>query len=354
MLRRREFLGAGAALLLGKPALSATTKSCILLSLVGGPSQLDTWDLKPDAPSSVRGPFRPIRTNVSGIQISDIFPGMARHADKFALIRSCYHEGAALHEAGQHLMQTGRAFDADAHQPHIGAVAALTTGRKHVVLPHTIASTGANLPLAQAGGQLGDEHDPLLMSACQFDLHRESEKTRQRYGLNLFGQSCLMARRLVESGTPFVTVNMFESVFDEVTWDSHGVKPFSSIADYANHVGPMFDRAYAALIEDLHDRGLLANTLVAGIAEFGRSPKINPSGGRDHWPQCFTVHLAGAGIRGGQVYGSSDATGSEPKDNPVSPGALAATMYKALDLPSSISGIQLLDSHAKPIDALFV
>lgn len=166
------------------------------------------------------------------------------------------------------------------------------------------------------------------------------------YGLNPFGESCLMARRLVESGVRFVTVNMFDTVFGRTTWDSHGSKPFSSIADYRDHVGPMFDMAYSSLIEDLSRRGLLETTLVVGAGEFGRSPRINPAGGRDHWPQCWTIHMAGGGVKGGQVYGSSDAAGAEPRDRPVSPGMVVATIYRALGVTPALPG-------PAPIEALF-
>jgi uncharacterized protein (DUF1501 family) len=178
------------------------------------------------------------------------------------------------------------------------------------------------------------------------NLAGEPESLREAYGLNSFGESCLMARRLVQSGVRFVTVNMFETVFGQTTWDSHGSKPFSSIADYRDHVGPMFDMAYSSLLEDLSRRGLLETTLVVGMGEFGRTPKINPAGGRDHWPQCWTIHMAGGGIKGGQVYGSSDRTGAEPKDNPVDPLMVVATIAHALGVPQA-------EPAAVPLTSLF-
>lgn len=322
MLRRREFLGTGAALMLSAAAGAKTAQpadgvSCILLNLTGGPSQLDTWDLKADAPSSVRGPFRPIRTNVTGIEISEIFPRMARHADKYALVRSCTHEGAAMHDPSRHIMLTGHSFDADTERAHV----ADATGN-HVVLPFHVSPSGGNVEPAESRAQL---------------LPQTSAK---------FHESCRQAARLVERGNRFVTVNMFESVFGETTWDSHGSAPFSTVADYANSVGPAFDRAYSELLEYLSSRGLLETTLVVAMGEFGRSPKLNPAGGRDHWTRCFTTVLAGGGIRGGQIYGSSDATASEPKDNPVSPQMLLNTIRKAMGLP--------LEPGAEPIGQLFV
>ena len=142
---------------------------------------------------------------------------------------------------------------------------------------------------------------------------RSRTAVQDRYGRNRFGQSCLLARRLIEAGVRFVTVNMFETVFDEITWDIHGSAPFSPIEAYRDLVGPMFDKAYASLLEDLHERGLLDNTMVVAMGEFGRTPKINPAGGRDHWPQCWTMSMAGGGVKGGQVVGASDETGRLPE-----------------------------------------
>ncbi|MBM3776381.1 MAG: DUF1501 domain-containing protein, partial [Acidobacteria bacterium] len=192
-----------------------------------------------------------------------------------------------------------------------------------------------------------------------FDLSKEPESVRERYGLNRFGQSCLLARRLIEAGVRFVTANMFETVFDEITWDIHGSKPFSPISCYRDLVGPMFDHAYSSLLEDLDRRGLLASTMVVAMGEFGRTPKINPAGGRDHWPQCWTVIMGGGGIKGGQVVGASDEIGANPKDRPVSPAEIAATIYSGLgiDLGMELAGAQgrpipLVDRGVEPIREL--
>ena len=253
MIRRRDFLGSVALPLLGLRN-AAPGPSCFVFRLTGGPSQLDTWDLKPDAPSEVRGPFRPIRTNVPGIEISEIFPRMARHADKYAIIRSVHHTETTHSEAE-------RLFD-------------LPAGRVHVV-------------------------------------------------------------------------ELFPSVFDGVSWDIHGWKPFSPISVYRDVVGPMLDRAFSSLLESLNDRGLLETTLVVALGEFGRTPKINPDGGRDHWPHCFSVLMAGGRIRGGQVYGSSDHLGAEPRDNPVSPAMITATIRKAMGIPP-------VEDGARPIEDLLL
>jgi uncharacterized protein (DUF1501 family) len=192
-----------------------------------------------------------------------------------------------------------------------------------------------------------------------FELSQESEDVHKNYGKNRFGQGCLLARRLVERGVRFVTVNMFETVFNEVTWDSHGSAPFSPISAYGNMLGPMFDNAYSSLLEDLQQRGLLESTLIVATGEFGRTPKINPAGGRDHWPQCWSIVLAGGGIKGGQIIGSSDAIGAAPKDRPVHPSHLAATVYTALGIPIDLElktsegrTVRLVDHGYDPISEL--
>jgi hypothetical protein len=199
---------------------------------------------------------------------------------------------------------------------------------------------------------------PLAREA--FDLAQEPPAVRERYGMNRFGQCCLLARRLVERGVRFVTINTFITVFNEITWDIHGSKPFTSIAGMKDIVAPMYDQAYSALIEDLHQRGMLESTLVTNLAEFGRTPKINPAGGRDHWPQCWSVYFAGGGVKGGRTVGKSDEIGAYPTENPVQPKEIVATIFKALDLDleAHLPGPQgrpfpLVDFGTKPIAELF-
>jgi hypothetical protein len=438
---RRDFLHAGALAPLGltlpglhrAPAAEGKDAdvNCIMLFLVGGPSQLDTWDMKPNAPAEVRGPFRPIKTNVAGVQVSEIFPKMANHADKFSLVRSVYHTATAVHDTGHQMMQTGRLFSGGVEHPHVGcALGYLKGGRgelpAHVLLPRPIGRTGGNLPHGHTAGYLGKPHDPFvlnadpnaagfkvpdllppeylsavraerrqklrdavdgateafeksgaakqlddnfrlaykLMSSAKardaFALEKESDKTKERYGRTRFGQSCLMARRLVEAGVRFVTVNMFETVFDEVTWDIHGSKPFTDIVQMSKEVAPNFDRAYSALLEDLSDRGLLSTTMVVALGEFGRTPKVNPAGGRDHHPGAWTIVMGGGPLKGGQVVGETDELGYAPKSRPVTPGEVAATIYKGLGLDphKELPGpqnrpIPLTDYSVKPIGELF-
>jgi len=424
-LKRRDFLHAGALGILGLTlpdlyTLKAAGRvkedkdtNCIMLMLVGAPSQLDTWDMKPNAPSEIRGPYKAIPTNVNGIQISEIFPRMAKHADKFALLRSVYYSGVAVHDAGHQVMQTGKIFQAGFEYPHVGSVLGFLKGPKgdvppHVLLPRPIGNTGGQMPHGQTAGFLGKSHDPFVLNADPseanfkvpdllppdyitairadqrrnlrdlvdgavksfesspdarlldssfdqaytlissskardaFDLSKEPDAVLDRYGRNRFGLSCLLARRLIEAGVRFVTVNMFETVFNEITWDIHGSAPFSPISAYRDLLGPMFDNAYASLLEDLQQRGLLDNTLVVAQGEFGRTPKINPAGGRDHWPQCWTISMAGGGVKGGQVIGSSDEMGGYPKDRPIPAQQVAATILHAvgIELETELPGPQ--------------
>jgi hypothetical protein len=203
-----------------------------------------------------------------------------------------------------------------------------------------------------------------LMSSAKareaFDISKEPEAIRQRYGMNKFGQSCLLARRMVERGVRFVTINMFETVFNEITWDIHGSSPFTPIDAYRTLCGPWFDNGYTSLIEDLSRLGLYENTIVCAMGEFGRTPKINPAGGRDHWPQCWSIIMGGGGMKGGRVVGASDAHGAYPTDRPTPPADVAATLYKALgislthELPSPGGRpIPVVDYNARPIDELF-
>jgi hypothetical protein len=387
-LSRRDFVRTAAAgvgavglTLADFPQLGAASetaeRSCILLFLVGGPSHIDTFDPKPNAPENIRGPFRPICTNVPGIHLCEHLPRMAKRANRFALVRSVHHTAAPIHETGHQLMQTGKLSCNEQQFPHCGSVLARVRDPKQsgippfVILPGPIGSTGVDVSHGQTAGALGAEFEPVFLS--QFGVSRlpfrtkralnlsaESEVVRSRYGANTFGQSVLTARRLVAAGVRFVTVNMFDTVFNKITWDCHadGSSLATTLNDYAGTLCPMFDQAYSALLDDLHDRGMLSNTLVLAMGEFGRTPKINPRGGRDHWTGAWSVMLAGAGIRGGQVVGSSDAIGAEVRDRPVTPAEIAATVYQALGvhpetrLPGP-NGMSIPVCDANPVWELF-
>jgi uncharacterized protein (DUF1501 family) len=445
-LTRRDFLHAGAIAPLGLTladffALRAAAApgervrqrdvNCIMLVLCGGPSHIDTWDPKPDAPAEVRGPFRTVATRVPGIRMTEIFPRTARHTDKFSLIRTLYHTATAVHDTGYQMMQTGRLFTGGVEHPHVGCVLGYLRGRRgdlpaHVLLPRPIGRTGGNLPHGHTAGYLGRQHDPFILNAdpsvanfrvpdllppgyipparaerrqrmrqavdsaaaafetsgparqmddnfalayrlmsspqarAAFALEQEPAAVRDRYGRTRFGQSCLLARRLIERGVRFVTVNMFETVFDEVTWDIHGSRPFTDINQMAREVAPNFDQGWSALLEDLDNRGLLSSTIVTAMGEFGRTPKINPAGGRDHHPGVWTILIGGGPVRGGRVVGESDELGYVPKSRPVTPAEVAATLYRGLgiDAHRELPGpqnrpIPLVDYGVQAIGELF-
>ena len=383
VLTRRELIQAGSAAALGlaMPGLGQgafgvdSGMSCILLNLVGGPGQIDTWDPKPDAPSDIRGPFRTIATSVPGIWISELFPKLARTMDTVALVRSVHHGGPAVHGVGHQWIQTGRFFGKEpARSPHVGSILSYLEGPRrglpaHVMLPGPIGNTGGLLPHGQDAGILGDAHDPIVPRddassmgplGDALAIEGEPDRLRARYGPTPFGRSCLRARRLVERGTRFVTVNMFETVFNRATWDTHGSAPFSTLNCLRNEVAPAFDAAYSTLIADLRDRGMLGSTLVLACGEFGRTPRINPVGGRDHHPGCWTLLFAGGSVRGGAVVGASDAIGHAPRDRPVTPPEVAATVLDALgiDLEAEFQGpdgtpFRVLERGVGPIRELY-
>jgi hypothetical protein len=390
-----------------------TIRSCIFVFYYGGPSHLDTYDLKPQAPDSVRGEFSGIATSVPGLQICEHMPHMARVMHKVALVRSMHHTNR-LHDSASTETHTGRQGpqgDREEFGPisqfypcHGAVLTMLRAGEQldvpHAMLPwqfHNVVTTPC-----QGAGFLGHQFDPLLVSgdsskvrydsdelnrpaelttqrmlqredllsgldvestlaglASPFGVYRqkahellrstvlqkalrieeEANTTRERYGMrepkalpgdaaaaaaparNLRGQNLLLARRLVEAGVQFVNVHDFRQ--QGQNWDSHS----QNFQQHKRYLLPQADQSLAALIEDLDDRGLLDSTLVVALGEFGRTPKINGNAGRDHWPDCYTVLLAGGGIRGGSVYGSSDSSGAYPETDPVTPADLAATIY---------------------------
>src|SRR5262249_27267179 len=333
-------------------------RNCITIFLVGSPGHLDTWDMKPDAPAEVKGKFKPITTNVTGVRVCEHFPLMARMMDRVALIRSLHHKTGATHENGQRWMMTGHDFNPDAMKPHAGSVISRVFGARgdlpaNVILPGPIGNTGAGPLHGQTAAHLGSAHEPFFLNADParpdfkvsdlevpqgqsptrldarqkllsqldevqrrtesrstqmhdsayerafrlltspkakkaFDLSKEKDSLRDRYGRNTFGQSCLMARRLVESGVRYVTVNHFDTVFGISCWDMHadGGSLNNTYLDYERHLCPQFDWAFTALIQDLEERGLFKDTVVAVLSEFGRTPRMNPRGGRDHYPDA--------------------------------------------------------------------
>jgi hypothetical protein len=374
-------------------------KSCIVVFLFGAPAHQDTWDMKPDAPSEMRGEFKPISTSVPGIVVCEHLPRLAQIANRLAIVRSVTHPDNT-HTVAMHYMLTGTRHVAPSTNPRNGPGDFPTYGAvMNYVRPAATAipcSVSLNAPANQVSagnfifpgffaGFLGSAHDPLFIAqdpnspdfqgfpesgetdrlparrsliaevneqsawleqapavrnfdqfherainlvaastarkACELD--REAPQARDRYGRNSFGQACLLARRLIEAGVSLVTVNWAR---DDAYWDTHK----DNFQDLKDKLLPPFDLGFSALIEDLEQRGLLDETLVVCLGEFGRTPKINAAAGRDHWASCFSVLFAGGGIRGGQVYGMSDRLAAYPTDGAVTPSVLAATIFSAL------------------------
>lgn len=392
---------------------TGSIRSCVFVFYYGGPSHLDTYDLKINAPSNVRGEFKPIATSVPGLQISEHLPHMSKVMHRCALIRSMHHRNR-LHDSASIETHTGRqAAQGDREEfapieqffPCHGATVNYLLRDRTLIVPH------ASLPFVfhnvvdtpcQGGGFLGSAFDPFriavdpdkrsyavqeltpradlpttrlrdrvellarlqetspanppttgtltrfydkafqLMSSDTvqraLDLSGETTATRERYGVypaagqgnataghgyahQMRGQNLLVARRLVEAGVPFV--NVYDYRQQGQNWDSHA----QNFSQHKDVLLPPADKALAALIADLEERGLLDSTLIVAAGEFGRTPQINANAGRDHWPDCYTVLLAGGGIQGGAIHGASDGIGAYPARDPVTPADLAATIY---------------------------
>jgi hypothetical protein len=392
-LSRRELLQVGGLGLLGLglPGVlsSASPKrremSCIMLWLDGGPSHLETFDPKPDAADNVRGPYGTIRTSVPGVLFSELMPMLAERMHRSAVIRSMTHR---IDSHSPVPMMTAFPTSSTSHGavvsrfkgPMLGMPAYVHIGSRlgvgggvlgNVFNPIEVRDpTGAKLDMPQfalradvpperfhhrrellasvdrmrskadaAMGQMDNAQrkaaeiltSPKVRDA--FDLTKEKEGTRNRYGANFFGQSCLMARRLVEAGTRFVQVRWYDGpAFD--AWDVHGAD-LGGMVRMEECLCPRLDQGLSALIDDLHGRGLLETTLVLAFGEFGRTPRINRFGARDHWPACASVFLAGGGVPGGTVIGASDREGGYPSHTAVSPPDLAATIYRLMGIDTN-------------------
>ncbi|MBT6484932.1 MAG: DUF1501 domain-containing protein [Planctomycetaceae bacterium] len=425
-LTRRDLLQVGSvgAMGLGLPSLlladnasaedtgsRRNEKSCIFILQYGGAPQHDMWDLKPDAPEEIRGAFRPIATNVPGINICEKMPLLAQRADRYCIVRSMQTTNGG-HDGAMHICMTGNRLPND-RTPYYGSIMAklrpATGALPSYAWVQNLAGdvkpwykTGGVLGMAYSPLQVGrdlnnpsnpkfrftgfdppeecstqrlslrhqllqqlDRHETVSSSPAMsftdlqqqavelvtgneakqaFDLSHEPDTKRTRYGMHPLGQNLLMARRLIEAGVRLVTVVAFTGVppgqkFKNVqTWDMHGVlyKPddniFGSSAYGLSWALPNVDQAVSALLDDLTDRRLLDSTLVAMVGEFGRTPKVNKRG-RDHWPHAYSAMLAGCGVRGGMVYGSTDKQAAYVKDNPVFPEDFSATLFEALGVP---------------------
>jgi hypothetical protein len=378
--------------------------SCIFLWLDGGPSHLETFDPKPDTPDTIRGPYGAIPTNVPGVHIGELLPMLARHMDKCAIIRSMNH-GIDSHSPVP--MLTGFPGETTSY----GAVVAKMLGFRGNMPPYVHVGTR----LGVGGGRLGAPYFPMeiadptgsrvqmpqfalsadihadrfqerrdLLGAVDrmrrqahqaeavermdlnyqraidiltstrvrdaFDLGREPGNLRERYGANLFSQSCLLARRLVEAGTRFVQVKWYDGIaFD--AWDVHGAD-LGGMVRMEQSLCPRFDQGITALLEDLQERRLLDSTLIVAGGEFGRTPRLNRYGARDHFPYCFSYLLAGGPIPRGAVIGASDRTGSRPSQRPVGPAEFAATLYRLLGIDTSDNRIRPFIRDALPVAEL--
>jgi hypothetical protein len=397
---RRDFLRVGSLGLLGinlpqflraaevqKPTRKA--QSCILLWLEGGPSQMDTWDPKPNSP------FKPISTNVAGIQISELLPKLSKRMDKLAIVRSMHTKGND-HPQGTHYAITGHEPNPAMHFPSLGAIIAKEAGPRNGIPANILVPQWERNRQYEEyfrAGFLGPDYDPMALpdpnhknfqvadlalpkgmservvhsrqellkivdrryrsmhegaehanmdgftaQAAKmllnpsvrdaFDLGKEPDKVRERYGRDTVGQSVLLARRLVEAGARFVTAAGFHSN----SWDTHA----KNDEGHRDRLCPPLDRTLSVLLDDLSERGLLDSTIVLAMGEFGRTPFVNPDLGRDHWPTCWSLVLGGGGIKGGQVVGSSDENGAYVTSRATSMGDIFATIYKAFGIDWTI------------------
>jgi hypothetical protein len=384
-------------------------KACILIWLDGGPSHLETFDPKPDAPAEVRGPMSTIATKMPGIRLSESLPRTAQMLDRLAIIRSMTSP-LGEHNFGTHYLMTGYKPTPVLDYPTFGAVVSHVRHSGGVLPPYMAVPSfqvggskmsgegylpSRNRPFSIGGDPSKQDFqvrdldffrgldlerldrrrrfvealdgfsrekdrspapvtDPDLQRAYDliaseeakraFELSDEPQEVRQRYGGKSIGQCCLLARRLVQRGVPFVTVN-------DRGWDTHENLYTRLKEGYTGAVKPVglvpsLDQALSSLVDDLDQRGMLEETLVVVMGEFGRTPKLNTRGGRDHWPRVFSVLLAGGGIRGGQVIGQSDAVGEGPADRPVTPSDLAATIYTLLGIDPKL---ELHTADGRPV-----
>lgn len=403
------------------PVAAPKARSVIMIFNCGGPSHLDLWDPKPNAPDGVRGPFQPISTNVPGVHVSELLPELARRMDRLAVVRTMHHSHGG-HNSGMYWSIVGRPYRVDStlinpsstDYPSFGTLVGWLAQRDgysgsvppYVITPHPHCDSPVYVTPGQYGGCLGVRYDPFVVAADPnaknfrvqnlapaeglspgrvadrlsllgrlseqtqpiadpaaqdleqnqdqaaaitasgdaaraFDLSHESAAIREQYGRHAWGQSHLLARRLVEAGTRFVSTVNGRSII----WDTHK----DNFNQMKNRLVPPMERAFVALLDDLEERGLLDTTLVVWLGDFGRTPIINKDAGRDHWPQCYTAVLAGGGIRGGQVIGESDAKGAFPQTRPVTPADLHATVFKLLGYDPAHVTYQTVDGRPTPL-----
>jgi hypothetical protein len=410
-MSRRAFLRAGVAapfaLGVGRTidgAIEAPrAKSILLIWLGGGPSHLDLFDPKPDAPSEYRGPFATITTRTTGVRFTELLPKLAARSNQFSLIRSNVNFHGGHREAGS-IALTGAGAATEVYPPNFGSIVARQRGGddlpRFISLARGPIGDGVGPIQGYGGGTWGKGYDPfmigctergqleipslklaegltpgrlsdrrlllaeldhlrraadsgryeqwddlqqrayaLLMSSAgiaALDLAREPAKSREAYGQTSFGQSCLLGRRLVEAGVPYVQVNWSKYVevyypFSDYGWDTHADN-FGLLSEWH---GPLLDRVFSTLLDDLARRGLLESTLVICMGEFGRTPRINEIGSRDHWHQCYFSIWAGSGVQPGRVIGESDARGEHPATEPITPAMVGSTILELAGISSA-------------------
>ncbi|MGD9723935.1 MAG: DUF1501 domain-containing protein [Pirellulales bacterium] len=382
----------------GQPLPS--NKSVILLWMTGGPSHIDTWDVKPDAPREVRGPFGTIETRLPGVRLCEYLPKQAAMMDRLTLIRSVdatnsNHEPNQVFQTGNLAAEPRTNREAE-HYPAIASIVAQHREAANKSMPPSVVLNMQSRSHVAWGGYLGKQYDPFLGSQAArlfelprgldqerltqrqslaeqfdrlrrdldlsgsmaaldrfeqqaidivagrqarevFDLTREPAAVRERYGSHNWCQQALLARRLVESGVSFVTVDLSNHGASG-TWDTHGdnIPPYGGIWNGLRPLLPVFDHLLTTLVSDLGERGLLDDVLVLAMGEFGRTPRIGTQGssdGRDHWPVVMSMTVAGGGMRHGQVIGATERDGGHIKERPVTPGDLAATIYRHFGVP---------------------
>ncbi len=439
---RRQILEIGASSVLGLSladllklragggGANGTARAVIFLWLWGGPSQLDTWDPKPNAPMDYRGPFGTIATRSTGLRFCELFPQLASLSDQCSILRSLHStsndHGVAgtvgLTGSSTGAVNLGGQTGAGSVRPSLGSIVARARGFRGELPPFMVVGgrlhQGKRAIVGEGGGALGPIYDPfrlvcdgesstripalqlpdnltperlqnrqlLLRSLDQarrsidtgnqrtiddyraqalalltspdatrmFDLSLERPEVADRYGRTRFGQSCLLARRLVEHGVPFVQVNWSDHVEAEEDagdggWDNH-YRNFQLMQD---RQAPCLDQTLSALLTDLRQRGLLQTTMVVAVGEFGRTPRINDKAGRDHWEHCYSALLAGGGLRGGRVVGESDARAERPRERPVTPSDLAATVMHAVGITSEQAATLGIMVNGHPIHEMF-
>lgn len=379
---------------------ASNTNSVILLWMTGGPSHIDTWDVKPNMPTEIRGPFGVINTKLPGVQLCEYLPKQAAMMDKLTVIRSVDARNSN-HEPNQvfqtaNLANEPRTNPEAEMYPAIASIIARHRQGRTAAMPGNVVLNLKSRSHIAWGGYLGKQYDPFLgnqagsifklpsgldqdrintrqslarqfdrlrrdldlggsMAAMDrfeqqaidivvgqraqqvFDLEREPIAVRERYGEHSWCQQALLARRLVEAGVSFVTIDL-SNHNSSGTWDTHGdnIPPYGGIWNGLRPLLPVFDHTLTTLVSDLEERGLLDQTLVIAMGEFGRTPRVGTQGstdGRDHWPVVMSMTLAGAGFRHGQVIGASERDGGQVKERPVTPGDLAATIYHHMGVP---------------------